>query len=102
MTTAGSAMEEVTPFLRKTAREVLYGECWGRPGLTTKERHLITVACSTALYRTEQLRNHIRLALQAGVTKEEIGEVITQTAFYAGFPTGANGAVVAKEVFDES
>ena len=100
MTTPRSAMQEITPFLAKTAREVLYGECWGRPGLTTKEPHLITVACSTALYRTEQLRSHIRLALQAGVTKEEIGEVITQTAFYAGFPTGANGATVAKEVFD--
>jgi len=55
----------------------------------------------TALYRTDQLRGHIGRALDNGVTKEEIGEVITHVAFYGGWPTAANAARVASEVFEE-
>ncbi len=55
----------------------------------------------TALYRTDQLRGHIRRALDNGVTKDEIGEVITHMAFYAGWPTAANAVRLAKEVFEE-
>ena len=55
----------------------------------------------TALYRTEQLRGHIGRALDNGVTKEEIAEVIVQMAFYAGWPTAANAVRVAKEVYDQ-
>ena len=65
------------------------------------DRSLITVATLVALYRTDQLRGHIGRALDNGVTKEEIGEVITHIAFYAGWPTAANAAGIAKEVFDE-
>ena len=54
----------------------------------------------TALYRTDQLRGHIRRALDNGVTKAEISAVITHMAFYAGWPTAANAVRVAKEVFD--
>jgi 4-carboxymuconolactone decarboxylase len=56
----------------------------------------------TALYRTDQLRGHIRRALDNGVTKAEIGEVITHIAFYGGWPTAANAVQVAKQVFDET
>ena len=55
----------------------------------------------TALYRTEQLRGHLRRALDNGVTQEEIGEIITHAAFYGGWPTAANAVQVAKQVFDE-
>ena len=61
---------------------------------------MITVATLIALYRTDQLRGHIGRALDNGVTKEEIGEIITHMAFYAGWPTSANAVRVAKEVFD--
>jgi 4-carboxymuconolactone decarboxylase len=59
----------------------------------------VTVAVNTALYRTEQLRSHINRALDNGVTKEEIVQIITHVTFYAGWPTGVNGAAVATEVF---
>ena len=101
MTTPRSAMQEVAPQLADYSANVLFGEVWERPGLSKRDRSLITVAALTALYRTNQLRSHIGRALDNGVTKEEIGEVITHMAFYAGWPTAANAVTLAKEVFDE-
>ena len=74
--------------------------CGNGPGLSKRDRSLITVASLIALYRTDQLRGHIRRALDNGVTKEEIGEVITHMAFYGGWPTAANAVQVAKQVYD--
>ena len=102
MTTPRSAMQEITPKLWSVVHEVLYGDIWDRPGLDVRDRSLIAVATLMALYRTDQLRIHIRRAIEAGVTKEEISELITQVAFYAGFPTAANAVTVAREVFSES
>ena len=100
MTSARSAMAEVSPKLAELTAEVLFGDIWERPGLSKRDRSLITVAALIALYRTDQLRGHIGRALDNGVTKDEIGEVITHMAFYAGWPTAANAVRVAKEVFD--
>ena len=77
MTTARSAMEQVAPHLAELSTDVLFGDVWERPGLSKRDRSLITVAALTALYRTDQLRGHIQRALDNGVTKEEIGEIIT-------------------------
>lgn len=101
MTTSRTAMQQVAPGLAEYTSDVLFGDVWERPGLSKRDRSLITVASLIALYRTDQLRGHIRRALDNGVTKEEIGEVITHMAFYAGWPTGANASQVAKQVFDE-
>ena len=97
-----SVMQEVAPHLAELSADVLFGDVWERPGLSKRDRSLITVATLTALYRTDQLRGHIRRALDNGVTRDEIGEIITHMAFYGGWPTAANAAQVAKEVFDES
>ncbi|MCE2462632.1 MAG: carboxymuconolactone decarboxylase family protein [Dehalococcoidia bacterium] len=102
MTSPRSVMQEVAPHLAELSADVLFGDVWERPGLSKRDRSLITVATLTALYRTDQLRGHIRRALDNGVTRDEIGEIITHMAFYGGWPTGANAAQVAKEVFDES
>ncbi|MCH8351035.1 MAG: carboxymuconolactone decarboxylase family protein, partial [Chloroflexi bacterium] len=72
-----------------------------RPGLSKRDRSMITVATLIALYRTGQIPGHINRALDNGVTKEEIGEIITHVAFYAGVPTAANAAGLVKEVFDK-
>ena len=101
MTTLRSVMEEVAPQLAKLTADVLFGDVWERPGLSKRDRSLITVANLIALYRTEQLPGHIRRALDNGVTKEEIGEILTHVAFYAGWPTSASAARIAKGVFDE-
>ncbi len=94
-------MQEITPHLADLTTKVLYGDVWERPGLSKRDRSLITVAALTALYRTDQLQVHIRRAVENGVTKEEISEVITHMAFYGGWPTAANAVQVAKKVFDE-
>ena len=100
MTTAREIMQEVAPHLAELSADVLFGDVWERPGLSKRDRSLITVATLIALYRTEQLRGHIGRALDNGVTKEEIGEVITHMAFYGGWPVAANASRVAKEAYD--
>ena len=102
MTSSRSAMAEVSPKLAELTADVLFGDVWERPGLSKRDRSLITVATLIALYRTDQLRGHIGRALDNGVTKDEIGEVINHLAFYAGWPTAANAVRVAKEVFDSA
>jgi len=93
-------MHEVAPKLAELSANVLFGDVWERPGLSKRDRSLITVASLIALYRTDQLRGHIRRALDNGVTKEEISEVITHMAFYGAWPTAANAVQVAKQVFE--
>ncbi len=100
MTSSRSAMAEVSPKLAELTADVLFGDVWERPGLSKRDRSLITVAALIALYRTDHLRGHIGRALDNGVTKDEIGEVINHMAFYAGWPTAANAVRVAKEVYD--
>lgn len=100
MTSPRTDAQEVAPKMAELSADVLFGDVWERPGLSKRDRSLITVATLIALYRTNQLRGHIGRALDNGVTKEEIGEVITHMAFYGGWPTAANAVQVAKEVFD--
>ena len=95
-----TVQQEIAPKMAELSANVLFGDVWERPGLSKRDRSLITVASLIALYRTDQLRGHIRRALDNGVTKEEIGEVITHMAFYSGWPTAANAVQVAKQAFD--
>ena len=82
--------------------DVLFGDVWERPGLSKRDRSLITVATLLALGREKQLDGHLARALQNGVTKEEIGELITHLAFYAGWPAAMTAALVAKDVFEKN
>ena len=101
MTTPRTAMQEVAPKLAEIAADVLFGDIWERPGLSKSDRSMITVATLIALYRDGQIPGHINRALDNGVTKEEIGEIVTHVAFYAGVPTAANAARLIKEVYDK-
>jgi 4-carboxymuconolactone decarboxylase len=101
MAEARTVMQEVAPALADYTANVLFGDVWERPELSKRDRSLITVAVLTAMYRTDQLRGHINRALDNGVTKEEISEIITHVAFYGGWPTAANAVQVAKQVFDQ-
>jgi 4-carboxymuconolactone decarboxylase len=97
------AREEVRPVVPKLidlTEKVLFGDVWERPGLSKRDRSLITVAALTALGRAEQLTGHLERALRNGVTREEIGELITHLAFYAGWPTAMTAARVARQVFE--
>jgi 4-carboxymuconolactone decarboxylase len=78
----------------------ILGKLYSRSVIPWKTRQLCAVAALTVLYRPEQLRGHIIYALQAGVTKEEIGEVIIQVAIYGGFPAAIEALKVAKETIE--
>jgi 4-carboxymuconolactone decarboxylase len=91
----------VVPKLVELSEKVLYADVWERSGLSKRDRSLITVAALTALYRSDQLKGHLERALANGVTREEISEVITHMAFYAGWPTAMTAARIAKGVFEE-
>lgn len=100
-TRAQQLMGDVAPRLAELTDEVLLGDVWERPGLAKRDRSLVTVAALIALNRPEQLRSHMRLARQNGVTEEELVETITQLAFYAGWPNAIDAVTVAREVFAE-
>ena len=100
---AMSARDEVrtgAPKLIEMSEKVLYGDVWERPGLSKRDRSLITVAALIATYRGDQLTGHFERALANGVTKEEIGEVITHMAFYSGWPTAMTAGRIARKVFE--
>ena len=94
-------LRAVVPKLMDLTETVLFGDVWERPGLSKRDRSLITVAALVALYRPEQLRGHLERALSNGVTKDEISELITHLAFYSGWPTAVSAAGLAKSVFEE-
>jgi 4-carboxymuconolactone decarboxylase len=96
---AQKLMGDINPKLADLTDNVLFGDVWERPGLAKRDRSLITVAALIALNRPEQLRSHIRLARENGVTQDEIVEVITHLAFYSGWPNAVNAVGVAREVF---
>ena len=107
MTTPASAnvnrekVRALAPKLIDLTEKVLFGDVWERPGLSKRDRSLITVATLVALNRSEQLRGHLDRALDNGVTKDEIVELITHLAFYSGWPTAMSAALLAKEVFEQ-
>jgi 4-carboxymuconolactone decarboxylase len=94
-------VRDVFPKLGQLSDDVLFGDVWERKQLPKRDRSLITVAALITLARPDQLRGHLWRALDNGVTREEIIEVITHLAFYAGWPSAGTAAEVAKQVFQE-
>lgn len=88
------------PALVDYTNDVVYGQLWERTGLSKRDRSLITVATLAATHRPMQLRTHIRRALDNGVTREEIAEVFTHLAFYAGWPAAMTAAHCAVDVYE--
>lgn len=91
---------DIAPKLAELTDDVLFGDVWARPELSRRDRSLITVAALTALGRTDQLRFHLNLALDNGVTRDELAEVVTHLAFYAGWPAGMTAATTLRQVLE--
>jgi 4-carboxymuconolactone decarboxylase len=96
---AQQLMGATAPKLADLTDEVLYGDIWERPELSKRDRSLITVSALIAMNRPDQLRSHLTIARENGVTEEELSEAITHLAFYAGWPNAVSAVAVAKEVF---
>jgi 4-carboxymuconolactone decarboxylase len=99
-TAARKAFGDLAPALADHTDKVLFGDVWEHPGLTPRDRSLITVASLVALYRTNELPFHIGKALDNGVTRDELIELITHLAFYSGWPTAMTALPIARQVFD--
>jgi 4-carboxymuconolactone decarboxylase len=81
-----------TPKLAELTQQVLFGDIWKRPELSARERSIATVSALLALYRLEQLPFHLQKALDNGVDRHALGELITHLAFYAGWPAAVSAA----------
>ena len=98
-TRAQQLMGDIAPKLAELTDSVLFGDVWERPGLAKRDRSLVTISALIAMNRPDQLRSHLALARQNGVTETEIVEAITHLAFYAGWPNAVSAVPIAREVF---
>lgn len=86
-------------FLEMTVDHV-FGRVWARPGLELQERSMITLAALTVLGRENELRVHLRGALNLGISKEKITEILIHLAHYGGWPVAVSAMRIAKESFE--
>jgi 4-carboxymuconolactone decarboxylase len=98
---AQQLMGDIAPKLAQLTDSVLFGDVWARPGLSRRDRSLVTVSALVAMNRPDQLRSHLALARENGVTRDELVEAITHLAFYAGWPSAVTAIGVAKEVLPQ-
>jgi 4-carboxymuconolactone decarboxylase len=99
---AQKAYGDLAPALADLSDRVLFGEVWERPGLSRRDRSLVTVAALVAGYRHNELPGHTRRALNNGVTREELVELVTHLAFYGGWPVANSAVPILRRVFDEA
>jgi 4-carboxymuconolactone decarboxylase len=91
-------LKEFDPAFADFLNEQVFGAVWGRPGLQTKIRSFITMAALTALGRAPELKIHMRGALNLGISKEEIKELIIHLSQYSGVPSAVEAMRVYREV----
>src|SRR5437773_1743569 len=89
----------VAPALEKYTQGRLFGEVWKRPGLSPRDRSIVTVAALIARNQTIEMPYYVNLALDNGVKPREISEIITHLAFYSGWANAMSAVAVAKDVF---
>lgn len=92
---------DIAPKFAQLTDDVLFGDVWARPGLSPRDRSLITVSALIAMNRPDQLRGHLARARQNGLSDAELIEATTHLAFYAGWPSAVTAIGVAREVFKE-
>jgi 4-carboxymuconolactone decarboxylase len=101
LTEALPAPEEIRDDWGRLIHDTVLPEgVWQRPGLSPRDRSLITIAALCALYRPNELELHIGRGLDNGLGREEIAEVLMHMAIYGGFPVAVEGMAIARRVFD--
>ncbi|MGK3112140.1 carboxymuconolactone decarboxylase family protein [Candidatus Pantoea formicae] len=91
------SLERVAPKLAELTQKVLFADIWQRSTLTPRERSLITLATLAALGRDRQLPWHLHFAVQNGLSPEELVELFTHLAFYAGWPAAVSALTVLEQ-----
>lgn len=95
---APDLVREHAPKLAELTDDVLFADVWERPGLSPRDRSLITVAALVALGRDAQLTGHLHRALDNGLTRDQLAEAVTHLAFYAGWPAAMSAVGVLATV----
>ena len=93
--------DEFSRPMQELSTEYCWGYVWTRPGLALRDRSLINLGMISALNRPHELKLHVKAALNNGVTREEIREVLLQVAVYCGVPAGIDSVRIAREAFAE-
>ncbi|WP_028967956.1 carboxymuconolactone decarboxylase family protein [Sphingomonas phyllosphaerae] len=99
---AQKAYGDVSPGLADLSDRVLFGEVWERPGLSKRDRSLVTVTALIATYRHNELPGHLARALANGVTRDELVEAVTHLAFYAGWPVANSAIPILRKAFADA
>lgn len=100
-TRVGQQFGDVAPGLVQYTTDVLFRDLWLRPGLAPRDRSLVTVSALVATGQVAQITYHLNRAMDNGLTREQAGEVVTQLAFYAGWPNAFSAVLVFKDVFEK-
>ncbi|MAY89349.1 MAG: 4-carboxymuconolactone decarboxylase [Pseudooceanicola sp.] len=95
------AADDFTAPVQRLVTEYCWGEIWGRPGLPREMRSVINLAMLSALNRPHEVRLHVRGAINNGLSRETIQEIILQVAIYCGVPAALDSMKVCAEVFKE-
>ena len=101
-TAAQRLVGDIAPKLAELTDDVLFGDIWARDQLSPRDRSLITCAALLTNGSTDQLRSHLAIGLQNGLTHSELTEAITHLAFYAGWPRAMSAITVARDVFSDA
>ena len=99
---AQKAYGDVAPALADYTDTVLFGDVWKRPGLSPRDRSLITVAALVVGYRSNEMPGHMKRALDNGVSRDELVELVTHLAFYSGWPTANTAVRILRQVLAEA
>jgi len=89
---------DAVPQLKRLRDDVLYGVVWKQPEMNARDRSVVTCSILAALGKNEELAHHMKLAIENGVTPDELRGLIVQVAFYAGWPCAVNAARAAMPI----
>ena len=96
-----SSADDFNRPLQELVTQYCWGEIWGRPGLDRKTRSMLNLAMISALNRPHEVKMHVKGAINNGLTKDQIMEVLLQVAIYCGVPAAVDSFRLAREVFQE-
>jgi 4-carboxymuconolactone decarboxylase len=96
-----AAADDFSRPMQELSTEYCWGYVWSRPGLELRERSLINLSMISALNRPHELKLHVKAALNNGLTRDQIREVLLQVAVYCGVPAGIDSTRIAREAFAE-
>lgn len=94
-------MNDFNKPMQELVTEYCWGEVWGREGLSRRDRSMINIAMIAILNRHNELKGHLRGALNNGLTREEIAEVLLQVGIYGGIPAAVDSFNIATDTFNE-